>query len=323
MRQVCVCRPCYAGIAGYGCGVERAYARRTEIIDQARSVRLSSINPFDDEYPPGDDHGETPNARTPRPEKVKTETNGILKKQAHPESATLFVGNLPFDATEETLRDLVESNAALGAEVDVKPPLQGDEKEEGNALGKRQDGGRGGKKSGLRKVRLGAFEDTGRCKGYVFTSTTSITLIICSFAFLDFYSPGEATTALTNRNNYVYDARKITLQFASPEATKRSGGRESSKKISKIGHAGPKRRAAVTAEKTISKELREAEAPRRKPKDEVEEEAGTSLKTERVGDQRGKKWQAAGRPRPGAALAIAKREKVGIVEGRGEKIVFD
>lgn len=42
-----------------------------------------------------------------------------------------------------------------------------------------------------------------------------------------------------------------------------------------------------------------------------------------VKDKRGKKWEAAGRPRPGAALAMAKREKVGIIEGKGEKIVFD
>jgi hypothetical protein len=40
-------------------------------------------------------------------------------------------------------------------------------------------------------------------------------------------------------------------------------------------------------------------------------------------DTRGKKWEAAGRTAPGAALAAAKREKVGIVEGTGSKIVFD
>lgn len=40
-------------------------------------------------------------------------------------------------------------------------------------------------------------------------------------------------------------------------------------------------------------------------------------------DTRGKKWEAAGRTAPGAALAAAKREKVGIVEGTGSKITFD
>lgn len=81
---------------------------------------------------------------------------------------TLFAGNLPFDATEEALRDLVESNAVFGV-GEVKPvPKEGDDQEVQTTDGerKRQDGGRGGKESGLRKVRLGAFEDTGRCKGF-------------------------------------------------------------------------------------------------------------------------------------------------------------
>jgi len=36
----------------------------------------------------------------------------------------------------------------------------------------------------------------------------------------------------------------------------------------------------------------------------------------------GKKWEVAGRPRPGAALAMAKRENVSIVESQGKKITF-
>ncbi len=117
----------------------------------------------------GDDHGETPNARTPRPEKAKSEASGVVKKQRHPESATLFVGNLPFDATEEALRVLVESTATAVDEDSSKMPKQEDEEvqeKKGEGQENAQKSGRGGKKSGLRKVRLGAFEDTGRCKGY-------------------------------------------------------------------------------------------------------------------------------------------------------------
>jgi hypothetical protein len=36
----------------------------------------------------------------------------------------------------------------------------------------------------------------------------------------------------------------------------------------------------------------------------------------------GKKWEVAGRPRPGAALAMAKRENVSIVVSQGKKITF-
>ena len=53
------------------------------------------------------------------------------------------------------------------------------------------------------------------------------------------------------------------------------------------------------------------------------EEGSWAEKRAKKPDQRGKKWEATGRPRPGAALAMAKREKVGIVEAQGAKIVFD
>jgi len=137
----------------------------------------------------GNDHTVTPDARTPRPERAKLDpaAAGILKKQIHPESATLFVGNLPFDATEEGLRDLIEENAPESApaaapvteekadededDSDNEDEVEGED-EELDEVAKRQaeqakavQNLRGGKKSGLRKVRLGAFEDTGRCKG--------------------------------------------------------------------------------------------------------------------------------------------------------------
>jgi hypothetical protein len=35
------------------------------------------------------------------------------------------------------------------------------------------------------------------------------------------------------------------------------------------------------------------------------------------------KWEQSGRQAPGAALAMAKRENVGIVESQGKKVVFD
>jgi len=81
------------------------------------------------------------------------------------------VGNLPFDATEDALRDQVESNAAERAErrIAAKGAVEAEDEsvKTGETPGEKQvpDSGRGGKESGLRKVRLGAFPDTGRCKG--------------------------------------------------------------------------------------------------------------------------------------------------------------
>ena len=50
---------------------------------------------------------------------------------------------------------------------------------------------------------------------------------------------------------------------------------------------------------------------------------GAEERPKRTGDKRGKKWETSGRPRPGAALAMAKRENVAIVAPQGQKISFD
>lgn len=124
----------------------------------------------------GNDYTPKPDARTPKPVKPKG-----LDKQVHPESSTVFVGNLPFDATEEGLRDMIEANAAAAAAAggskpksrepgssteDAKPEPSAEAGVDGEGETEVVAGpSRGGKNSGLRKVRLGAFEDTGRCKG--------------------------------------------------------------------------------------------------------------------------------------------------------------
>lgn len=141
---------------------------------------------------PGDDYNANPDARTPKPLAVKPGSASILAKQPNKESATLFMGNLPFDATEEAVREMLEANADDAAlrskrtegSDDEDDPAEGDDQEAEDESGKKDggegeegeeaesaakrkdlDAGREGKKSGLRKVRLGQFQDTGRCKG--------------------------------------------------------------------------------------------------------------------------------------------------------------
>ncbi|EIW70118.1 hypothetical protein TREMEDRAFT_68494 [Tremella mesenterica DSM 1558] len=224
----------------------------------------------------GDDFKADPNARTPKPLVIPG-----LGKQTNPESATLFVGNLPFDATEEGLRDMIEGNALI-----PDPATTDNQEDEDEDIGEKQ--GRGGKNSGLRKVRLGAFEDTGRCKG---------------FAFLDFNTAAFATKALLNKKNRFMAGRKLQLEYASEEASKRSG-------TGRVNPSEGKARGGAVKRKVVSRE-----AGHEKSEDEVE----TKI------DKRGKKWEAAGRPRPGAALAMAKRENVSIVVGapQNEKITFE
>ncbi|WWC92349.1 uncharacterized protein L201_007304 [Kwoniella dendrophila CBS 6074] len=240
----------------------------------------------------GDDHAPTPNARTPKPLSTKAEDLGSLGSSKRPETSSLYMGNLPFDATELGIRDLIEENAKPREEPQTQTQIQegdyGNNAEEEVYIGER-----GGKKSGLKKVRLGAFEDTGRCKG---------------FAFLDFISSRHAKVALANRKNHYFNGRRLTVEFASEEAAKRSGGNRN-KPI--LNNNKPKKfYESTNQEQGESTANGGAE----------EEEGGTS---EKRNDKRGKKWEVTGRPRPGAALAMAKRENVGIVEGEGQKITFD
>ncbi|WVR08629.1 hypothetical protein IAU60_005685 [Kwoniella sp. DSM 27419] len=247
---------------------------------QALAIALSE-KPFEGRrllIKKGDDHAPTPNARTPKPLSTKAEDLGSSSRR--PETSSLYFGNLPFDATELALRDLIEGNAVEreGAEADE---------------GAEEIGERGGKKSGLKKVRLGAFEDTGRCKG---------------FAFCDFLSARHAKVALANRKNHFFNGRKLTVEFASEAAAQRSGGR------SKPRLDAPKPRKFYESQPAGESDLGAGT--------EGGEVAGDDAAPKR-NDKRGKKWEVTGRPRPGAALAMAKRENVAIVEGAGSKITFD
>lgn len=307
--------PTKPGHGGFADNKGFAYVDFTSPENQALAVQLSEklIEGRKVLIKRGDDYKADPNARTPKPAHIPG-----LGKQTRPESSTLFVGNLPFDATEEALRDFVEENAEA-------PEPRDDDSDDQKV---RQDGGRGGKKSGLRKVRLGAFEDTGRCKG---------------FAFLDFYSPAQATKILANRKIRFFSGRRLQLEYASEEATKRSGGGSREKRPRTQGveqredgdDVRPKRsrnNGAVKAKESGAQEsaegLGELEIARIAVAQSFDGTSNTHAADRDArpkGDKRGKKWEATGRPRPGAALAMAKREKVSIVTGgqQGNKITFD
>lgn len=104
------------------------------------------------------------------------------------------MGNLPFDATEEEIRDFVEGNVkqhtkeTRGVKGDDDESGSDDEDEDSDEedksdvegsgsddeSGSDDDEGEGGKKPvntiptsacGLKKVRMPTFEDSGKCKG--------------------------------------------------------------------------------------------------------------------------------------------------------------
>ncbi|BEJ15383.1 hypothetical protein CspHIS471_0411500 [Cutaneotrichosporon sp. HIS471] len=275
----------------------------------------------------GNDHKANPNARTP-----KTIPSGpgtaAIGKQKHAESSTLFIGNLPFDVTEEELRELIEDNCAdlIAEQEEAEPEQEEAEPEQEEAEGEGDEemdeeareaarekraketltkGKRGSAKAGLIKTRVAQFEDTGRCKG---------------FAFWDFKSPVHARAALMNKKNHFLRGSKLTLQYASQEATKRAGGKRKRDNDSRPAKFQRRERPQRYFEGNGDAESApaSAHAPARTDfKSEAAAQAriaamvsggGEEERTDKR-DKRGKKWESTGRPRPGAALMMAQREK--------------
>ena len=71
----------------------------------------------------------------------------ILRSQKQPAGPTLFLGNLGFETTEEAIRTLFTQHRELKvvAEDEEKKPAD----------------------KWIRKIRMGTFEDSGKCKGCV------------------------------------------------------------------------------------------------------------------------------------------------------------
>lgn len=74
----------------------------------------------------------------------------ILKNQKQPPAPTLFFGNLGFDVTEDSLRELLEAHRQ-------KPKVKEEDAEDSKPDEKPD--------KWIRKIRLGTFEDSGKCKG--------------------------------------------------------------------------------------------------------------------------------------------------------------
>ncbi|KAG8909842.1 hypothetical protein FRC00_009328, partial [Tulasnella sp. 408] len=307
-------------------------------------------------------------------------SKSILAKQQQPPCPVLFVGNLPFGATIETIREHLESHVVVKGkkgkekEKGKKKKLDDDassssSESEGEELkedrpkkkkGKRKepeiltfepqaDGessdsdssfedeepkkaseGRENKEAdkpsplkpvlspkealGLRAIRLGTFEDTGGCKGW---------------AFLDFDSAAHATAALLRLPNHYFLSRELKLEFASADAIRRGGYVEDPENPGQYvyGFKGVPSKNGKKASKR--KDMRPPRAKRAQVRQEKEEER--TKEKERLLAEGVPVVTAAPsvapaerktRPKPGSALAMAKRESVAIVPSQGKKVVF-
>lgn len=79
--------------------------------------------------------------------------------QKQPPAPTLFLGNLGFEVKEQDIRQLFEAHRVVKKKVKEQAPAEGD-----------ADVKKDQEKDAdvwIRKIRMGTFEDTGNCKGYV------------------------------------------------------------------------------------------------------------------------------------------------------------
>ncbi|GAA5865974.1 hypothetical protein JCM3774_005545 [Rhodotorula dairenensis] len=218
------------------------------------------------------------------------------------------------------------------------------------------------KDAGIRKIRLGTFEDSGKCKGW---------------AFVDFHLPAQATRALLNLHNHQLNGRKLNVEFASAEAVRRGnlGTRSAVKRGrsqreqegdddnddnddeqggAKQQHRGPRRRTGhghgeerhggrAAAESSFGDVDVRALAidagsaasstyggpPRRRDFNAGGgggRSGGGGPPPRRGGDHNNSREQAlpgGKRAKPGAALAMAQRASEAIVQSTGRKTTFD
>ncbi|CAE6455833.1 unnamed protein product [Rhizoctonia solani] len=211
----------------------------------------------------------------------------ILAAQKQPAAQTLFMGNLPFETKEEDIRQMIEGHG-------LPSDLENQAKKDGAA---KNPGGK--PQRWLKKIRMGTFEDSGLCKGW---------------AFLDFLNTTYATAVLVNPRNHHLNGRKLVLEYGSPDAVRRGGGGPRPNK-----QQMEKEQPNETARAAKKRKFAEANAE----DNGAEKVAGSPKKPKPKGDDqyvRAKDGRL--RPKPGAALAMAKKEVVAIVPSTGKRTVF-
>ncbi|KAJ7044781.1 hypothetical protein C8F04DRAFT_596479 [Mycena alexandri] len=236
----------------------------------------------------------------------------ILRAQKQPPAPTLFLGNLGFETTDISIRELFDAHRPVKkAKIRTEDNAEG----AGAAVAKPEADDKW-----IRKVRMGTFEDSGLCKG---------------FAFVDFTSIEHATSVLVNPKNYTLNGRKLVVEYASADAVRR--GAPKGKREDGPGGAErmPQRRKEAKsrgprAEKNLERE-RKAGDKHGHGDDAASADGGrpaydgAASASHNADGGREREWKGKGprnRPKPGAALALAKRESAAIVPSQGKKLVF-
>lgn len=222
----------------------------------------------------------------------------ILQAQRNPAGPTLFMGNLSFETTEAAIRELLDGSAQ-------RRYLQEHENDPEDTRDADPPG------AGIKKIRMGTFEDTGKCKG---------------FAFVDFASTTEATQALLEPRNGRLLGRSLQLEYAGVDAIRRGASRNL---LPDYVPTPRRRRAHKAGDDAEAGAQASADAPADAPADasaaaapdapDVGPGAGRAPGPRRVpGKPRGPS-----RLRPGAANAAAPRQHYAIQPAAGKRITFE
>ncbi|KAF8806211.1 hypothetical protein BYT27DRAFT_7191523 [Phlegmacium glaucopus] len=219
----------------------------------------------------------------------------ILGVQKQSPSPTLFFGNLGFQTTEASIRELLNAHR----------------------LTKQQSKDAPGNKPNdvwIRKVRMGTFEDSGLCKG---------------FAFVDFMTIEHATSALINPKNHQLNGRSLVVEYGSPDAVRRGApkGKSSGGAIAMDRRnrrpTGPRHDSRSDRSFTKPEEASETADANEVPAADSDLMNHTSDAKERTSSKNSIRHKGPkSRPKPGAALALAKRESAAILPSQGHKITF-
>lgn len=137
----------------------------SERILQSRNVLIKAATSFDGR---------------PYVEPVAKVAKSAVRAPLKPPTNILYIGNLPFDATVESLKEHL-----------------------------------GGKPTGIKKVRMATFEDSGKCKG---------------FAFVDYESVPQVGAVLSNEEAWNYNGRQLKLEFGEDRSARRRPQRIESQK---------------------------------------------------------------------------------------------
>lgn len=234
----------------------------------------------------------------------------ILRAQKQPPAPTLFLGNLGFNTTDDSIRSLFAAHRRpekTKKTEDEQMPVEAEEKKE----------------DWIRKVRMGTFEDTGKCKGYGLYHVVYLVLTYCSsFAFVDFSTIEHATAALVNPRNHHLDGRDLVVEYASADAVRRGASRPKPIEGTTDSHAHRPKKEYHPHPARKEREPKQFTRDKPPPHEDAPTETAVSGAERSRPEPRVKGPRS--RPRPGAALAMAKRQSAAILPSAGasKKITF-